>query len=109
MLGKVSAWSEVRIFRTAILPPTLSAPPNGLGTANQKPTFDWNDPAGATGYIIQISKNVGFTSLVGKYTVKNSTYTPSKNLPHGTLWWRVEATGPNGPSAWSKVWSVIIP
>jgi hypothetical protein len=77
-------------------------------TTNRKPTFDWNDPAGATGYTIQISKNATFTSLVGTYNITASTYTPTANLPVGTLYWRVRAKGPNGPSDWSAAWSIVI-
>jgi hypothetical protein len=32
------------------------------------------------------------------------TYTPAVNLAaHKLFYWRVRATGPNGPSAWSVV------
>lgn len=65
--GQYSSWSLSRSFRSAIAPPTLSSPGNGTSTANKKPVFDWNDPTGATGYTLQISKNNTFTSLVGTY------------------------------------------
>jgi large repetitive protein len=85
----------------------LQAPSNGFSTTNKKPAFDWNDPVGATGFTIQISKNAGFISLVGTYNVATSTYTPTTNLPLGTLYWRVKANGPNGPSGWSAPWTLI--
>ena len=108
-LENFSAWSKVRFFRTAIAPSVLLLPANGSSAGTLIPVFDWNDPAGATGYKIQISKNARFTPLVGTYNVIGSTFTPVKNLPVGTLWWRVQAKGPNGPSAWSSAWTVTIP
>jgi hypothetical protein len=105
--GEYSAWSLVRTFRTAILPPALQAPPNGDNLLNNRPAFDWEDVTGAMGYTIKISKNSGFTSLVGTYLVTPSTYTPIANLPANlTLYWRVQSRGANGPSAWSVVRTV---
>jgi hypothetical protein len=103
-----SAWSAVRTFRTALLPPTLLLPADDATITNRRPTFDWDDPAGATGYTLQISKNNTFTSLVGTYNVTASTYTPAVNLPVGTLFWRVRAKGPNGPSLWSAPRTVTV-
>jgi hypothetical protein len=58
--------------------------------------------AGVTGYSIQISRNLGFTQLVGTYPVVPSTYTPTADLPANmTLYWRVQSRGANGPSVWS--------
>jgi hypothetical protein len=105
--GEYSAWSLVRYLRTAILPPTLQAPDDGINLLYNRPAFDWEDVPGATGYTIKISRNSGFTSLVGTYLVTPSTYTPVANLPANvTLYWRVQSRGANGPSAWSGVRTV---
>jgi hypothetical protein len=102
--GEYSAWSLVRTFRTALLPPTLQAPSNGDNLLYNRPTFDWDDVPGAIGYTIKISRNSGFTSLVGTYQATPATYTLAANLPaNTTLWWRVQSKGANGPSAWSLV------
>jgi large repetitive protein len=108
-----SAWAKVRFFRTLILPPALSLPVDGNSTNNRKPVFDWSDVDGATGYAVQISKDAGFTKLVGTYNVVASTYKPSANLPLNTIatpnyWWRVRAKGSNGPSLWSDPWTITI-
>jgi hypothetical protein len=63
--------------------------------------------AGASGYTIQVSKNISFTSIVLNVTVVPSTYTPAVNLPVGTLYWRVKANGVNGPSLWSVTRSLL--
>jgi hypothetical protein len=106
--GEYSAWSLVRTFRTAIAPPTLLTPAD-TATTNRKPMFDWAGMAGASGYTIQVSKNSAFTSIVVNKTVVTSTYTPTADLPIGTLYWRVKANGVNGPSLWSTpTWSITV-
>ena len=45
---------------------------------------------------------------VGTYNVTASTYTPVVNLPTGTLYWREQALGLNGPSGWSVTRSIVI-
>ena len=106
-LGQYSAWSKVRSFRTVMLPPVLLTPANG-GTAGRKPVFDWQDVVGATGYTIQISTSPRFGTFLVNKTATPSTFTPGTKLPVGTVYWRVRANGPNGPSAWSATWSVTI-
>jgi hypothetical protein len=112
--GQYSTWSLVRYFRTAILPPILSAPADTITVPSLRPTFDWGNVAGANGYTIQASKNNTFTPLVLNATITggtNSQFTPLVNLPVNTmLYWRVKANGLNGPSLWSSpVWSFTTP
>lgn len=102
-LGLVSGWSSTFVLRTALAAPTsLSAiEPNSI-----RPTFDWVDVPGITGYSIQVSKNNTFTSLINTTTVKTSQFTPTTNLPVNTpIWWRVRSLGTNGPSLWSELGS----
>jgi hypothetical protein len=98
----------VRKFRTAITAPVLLTPTDGTTTTNHKPTFDWADVTGAKNYTIQVSRNTTFTSLVLSATVTPSTYTPTINLPVGTLYWRVRANGVNGPSLWAEKFKLIV-
>jgi uncharacterized repeat protein (TIGR02543 family) len=104
-----SAWSVSRSFRTAVLPPTLVAPSDLAVLSDPRPPFDWDDAGGATSYTIQVSRNNTFTLLVLNKTIATSAYTPTANLPANiTLYWRVRANGPNGPSLWSEVRSFMI-
>lgn len=101
-LGHYSAWSVSRYFRTAILPPALNSPTNGTALLNRRPDFDWQDVAGATGYKIVISKYANLSSPIKSASTVNSFYSLTSDLPANTLlYWRVQATGPNGPSLWS--------
>lgn len=103
-LGQYSAWSGVRSFRTALLPPTLINPNDTAQLLSNRPIFDWADIPGVTGYRIQIANNIGFSPTLTNTVVTSSTYMPTADLPAGTtLYWRVQSNGTNGPSAWSTV------
>ncbi len=107
-----SAWSKTRSFRTALAQPVLLSPGPGELTASLQPLLDWQDSEGALGYRVEISRSEKFAPLVRGATVLNgiSEYTPSTALPSGTqLWWRVRATGKNGPSLWSQTGTFFTP
>jgi hypothetical protein len=107
--GQYSLWSAVRTFRTAIAPPTLVSPADGSETTNRRPTFDWSDVPGATSYTLQVATNNLFTTFIINVSPSASTYTMTVDLPlNKVLDWRVRANGPNGPSAWSPVWSFLV-
>ena len=108
LAGVNSNWSLVRIFRTALTPPVLVTPANAFNALVLRPTFDWEDVAGATGYTIQFSKNNTFTQIIRTGGPAASQYTPTADLPKNlTLFWRVQTRGANGPSAWSDVRSFL--
>ncbi|MEJ5200980.1 MAG: DNRLRE domain-containing protein [Anaerolineales bacterium] len=111
--GDYSAWSAVRYFRAAMLPPVLSAPVGGVLVDSRRPTFDWEDVVGANGYTIQISTTTTFFSLLVNANIAGgaaSTYKPAVNLPaNKVLYWRVRANGVNGPSAWSTTETFVTP
>jgi len=100
-LGHYSSWSAVRSFRESMSSPVLLLPGNGTQAGSLRPTFDWTDVTGATGYTIQISTSATFGTLLVNSPTVPSTYRPASALPSGTtLYWRVRANGPNGPTKW---------
>jgi len=110
--GQYSAWSLVWNFRTALLPPSLTAPLNGINPLTLRPLFTWSDPnaSGVAGYTIQISKNNIFSSIVITGSSTIASYTPAVNLPAAiTLYWRVQVKGTNGPSLWSGYQTISSP
>ena len=108
-LDQYSSWSSVRYFREAILPPELSSPANGAIAGSLKPTFDWDDVDGASSYSFQISTSATMKSA-SAYSTTLSTFTPAKNLgANKTYYWRVRASGTNGPSEWSEIRMVTTP
>jgi hypothetical protein len=106
--GDTKGWSATRYLRTPLPTPVLSSPPDDPSTSlfTTRPDFDWGDSIGATGYTIQIAKNISFIStsiaLTASTTgVTASKYTPTIDLPRNmTLYWRVKANGTN-PSIYS--------
>lgn len=105
--GHYSSWSSVWYFRTAISPPELIAPEHDSTLTNLRPVFSWQAVTGGTSYRIQISNSSTFSTYLVIANVSSPTYTPSTNLPGAaTLYWRVRALGPNGPSPWSEVYQL---
>jgi hypothetical protein len=104
-LAATRGWSTVHSFRTVIVPPTLTEPADTAALDNRRPLFDWDDVAGASSYVLVISKKANLSNPIKNVTVLASKYLPP-DLPAKTLlYWRVMAKGPNGPSAWSNTQS----
>ncbi|MBI3240823.1 MAG: carboxypeptidase regulatory-like domain-containing protein [Chloroflexi bacterium] len=103
-VGQFGAWSPARLFHAAMLPPE-SFPTSNFGTTPLlRPVFDWTPTTGTTSYSIQVSTDQNFNTLALNLNVTPSAHVPASDLPKGaTLFWRVRANGPNGPSAWSRV------
>ncbi|HUH98203.1 MAG TPA: CHAP domain-containing protein [Anaerolineales bacterium] len=99
-----SGWSATWSLRASLLPPTLNSPTGTIPNSSPRPTFGWTDPntSGVSGYTIQISNSMTFTSSLVTANPKTTSYTATANLPPGIpLYWRVRVKGTNGPSAWS--------
>ncbi len=97
-LGQYAAWST-RSFRTALPAPSLVplSPPRHL-----RPSVDWSDVPGATGYGLVMSIYSNFASPFLSVALTSSEYTLKTDLPRNyTIYWRVRAQGTN-ISAWSS-------
>ncbi|HJY64806.1 MAG TPA: T9SS type A sorting domain-containing protein [Ignavibacteria bacterium] len=106
-----SGWSSVFNFTTAVIPPpnppTLLSPPNNATGVSSTPLLDWSDVSGANTYAVQVSTNSGFSSFVVNLSgLGSSQYTVTPALNGGSQYfWRANATGSTGTSAWSTVFS----
>jgi len=101
--GQFSVWSAVWSFRTALPPPELISPEDGEHVMVLRPSFDWQDVDGASGYTIQIARSASFTQIVHTGNTVESSYVPTVDLPKNVpLFWRVQSKGANGPSFWSE-------
>ena len=103
-----SAWSAVRSFTTepAVPPPAplLASPANGAVNVAQTPGLIWGASGNATSWRVQVSTSSKFTPLVvDQRNLAQPWYIVSLNK-NTTYYWRVNATGPYGTSAWSAVW-----
>ena len=106
--SKCSAWSALRSFRTAILPPINLQPGNvvspGPVLLTRCPTFTWDAITGASGYILQVSKVATFKTRVLNITTTANSYTSTLDLAANTQYfWQVQTKAANGPSLPSQV------
>lgn len=109
-IDQIGPWSAVRTFRTAVDAPSLFEPMREEMLDTNRPYFEWSGMSSATGYTIQIAKNMTFSSLLVSASSVKSYYTPSVNLPANIpLYWRVQVKAVNGPSRWSEVRSFTAP
>ena len=103
--GVAGPMSEPRTFvvqqRIIVNAPTLSEPDAGLTTIEERPTFTTKNASrqGAVGpitYLFQISQSADFSTITQQATLAEqaggqTSWTPSSNLPEGTIYWRVQA------------------
>ena len=92
-------------------PALLTLPADASSEIGRRPVFDWTDVSGADRYVLQVSRNPNFTGVLAlnvKVDASASTYVPTKDLPLGLLYWRIQVLGDNGPSLWSDVYEVTL-
>jgi hypothetical protein len=107
--GGSSAFSAPFSFTTVAAvsgPPTLASPANNATDVSTSPTLSWNASSGATSYTVQLSTSAGFSSFVLNQSGVTSTVINVPGLANSTQYfWRVNATSPGGPTAFSSVFS----
>ena len=104
-MGGTRGWSGIFVFKTVPRRPGLLTPATGELLVNNRPTFEWNNAAGAASYTIQVDTTNTFVApLIMSKNVVQPSYTPSIDLPaNKTLYWRVRSNSPAGSSTWSVV------
>jgi len=101
-----SGWS-------AIQPATVSPPDAPILNPIQNPngssryTISWNASARATSYILQTSSSSSFANAVVVYEGPDTSY-HTMYQSAGTHYYRVQAVGPTGTSAWSSSQSTTV-
>ncbi len=102
-------WSGTRLLDVTIIlnSPALAAPPDGSGACDDRPSLDWDDVAGATGYKLQVDDDPGFGSAEITATI-DSHYTPTIPLAPGLYYWRVLSSNECGDGLWSAAWNVTV-
>jgi len=99
-----SNWSLTWKYSTVPNPPTapLQLTPAQNASIFDSTTFSWVGYVNSTSYDLQIATDSLFTQVF-RDTTQTTTSVKIKNLLNGfTLYWRVNATGPGGISAWSN-------
>ncbi|MGB8981912.1 MAG: fibronectin type III domain-containing protein, partial [Anaerolineales bacterium] len=106
--GQSSAWSASRYFRTALTPPASLTPGSvipepAVPIYSRHPTFRWEPAPDAAGYTVEYSTAQTFATKISVSTTKTSLTPAADLLANKVYYWRVKATGTNGPSAPSQV------
>jgi hypothetical protein len=80
---------------------SVDTPPLGI------PEFSWEAVTGATGYRLQVSSDIAFTTTVVNVTTPNTSYTPNSAgvFPDGIWYWRVRVETPAPVGEYSGIWS----
>ena len=87
-------------------PPTLVSPATQSTDLCTSPTFTWNAASGATSYRLQIATDAGFNAVVHDDATLTGTSVQVSGLNRNTqYYWRMNATGSAGPSAWTTPWT----
>ncbi len=101
-------WSETRSFQTVIEAPenvTLSSPADGSFQIPTNSELIWFESDRAEEYIVQISEEKSFGSLVGEFNTNEPRFSEGSALdPETIYYWRVRASNEGGKSEWSNVW-----
>jgi len=100
--------------RTAMIPlfiaagppaaPSLSLPADAATGVSTSSALTWQSIPGASGYVVEVATDVGFTNIVRTGNVSGATYTISPSLNTQTQYfWRVRASNPCGDGGNSPV------
>jgi hypothetical protein len=100
---KVSKWSDLRSFDTALgAVPYLCAPWCGQDDVIITTNFAWDPVVGANSYEVQIATDEAFSNIVSSGTTTVNAWTPASALDYSTVYfWRVRAVKDGVYSAWA--------
>jgi hypothetical protein len=106
------SWSMVWTFSTPTTTPpppapVLITPANNAVNQVLNPIFSWNPSMGAVSYVLHVSTDVDFSTLVFNQSgILNTSLQVNNGLIANTrYYWKVRATGSLGSSTWSGVWT----
>jgi hypothetical protein len=99
------AWSAASFFdvQEDRIPLLISYQPDY--TLDQYPMLQWHPVKNATSYILNISNNAAFSSLITIFPLSDTMFKPAAPLPFGKIFWRVSS---NLLSTWSGIDSFTI-
>ncbi|MCK6615957.1 MAG: T9SS type A sorting domain-containing protein [Ignavibacteriaceae bacterium] len=105
--GEPTAWNKFTTIVAAPAQVMLLQPANNALSVSVRPQFKWNKVTGSERYLIEVSENQGFTSVVlcdSLVTDTVKTFTDSL-LFNKKYYWRVKASNIGGQGSYSAVWN----
>ena len=109
--GNWDRWEKHRFSVVDTTPPSrpsLQTPSNGSSTSDQTPYFNWTSSSdsgsGVSHYEVEIyDKDWNWGDI--STTRTSSNYTPSSNIPHDRIYWKIRAVDNAGnKSSWTSEW-----
>ena len=91
------------VYSATVAPPTLVFPNNNQIDVLKPFNLNWNDDINATNYLVQISENSNFGTILESENVNVSTYSPKNLQPKTTYFWRVKSLNDCGESVNSGI------
>ncbi len=101
--GEDSRMVSASAYPTVLDPPALLYPPADTTKLPINITFDWDEPSGATNYILQVARDLAFSNIVFEQESIESQYLASGLSNRTQYYWRVKAEGIQGTSVWSTI------
>jgi subtilisin-like proprotein convertase family protein len=91
------------VYSATVAAPTLVSPANNVIDVLKPFYLDWNDDVNATSYLVQISQDSGFGSILESDNVVLSAYSPQNLQSKTTYYWRVKSINDCNESAYSGI------
>jgi hypothetical protein len=99
------AFNIVAESGVAVTTPELGGPEDGGAGLPTSVVLTWDSSVRANTYNVQVDDDSAFTSPLIDSTGLEQTSLPVDDLQHQTTYyWRVQALGDAGASAWSEIW-----
>jgi hypothetical protein len=102
-------WRRRLIDMTGVNPPEktqLMFPGISQSVSTDTINFRWNSVKDATQYLLQVSRDQSFTSIVNKDSITTDTAIILTKLPGSQkYYWRIQAQNEAGVSQWSDIWN----
>ncbi len=74
----------------------------------QKLSFNWNDQADSTDYLVEIARDHEFKNIIASQKQMATTWNPETEVPPGQYFWRVTSSHPQRESLQSEVGSFSV-
>ena len=101
----IGDWSETWKFRTKLNAPKLIAPDSGIYGLLKNIKLEWLKSEGATKYIVLLSKQNDFSTIIFTDTTdKLYSYIDLELDYFSEYYWKVKAIEDQGESDWSVIW-----
>jgi hypothetical protein len=102
-------WRRPLIEMTGVNPPAKPQPvfPNmSQNISTNAVTFKWNNVQDATLYILHVSRDLSFASIIDKDSITTDTTITMTGLSGSqNYYWQVQAENEAGVSQWSDIWN----